>query len=261
MAESYARAKRKSSRTKGCELQPVTKSGSTMAEHVNSVKRPRGRNVSRVLASAGTRFGLWETRGEVYTKGRYRRVKVACTGCGREKEIDYNNLYTGKSTACKPCGSWIGHGRKTPQWLRDRMQAALQRCRNPRNAGWSDYGGRGIEFRFNLIEEAARWIVDNIPHWDNRDLYLDRLNNDGHYEPGNLGMVSHHESTMNRRNTKLPVEWVYRAEEWPYVECVVRKKLYSGKTREDILADAHEAVRRKRKRWRVIAARLASMTS
>ena len=37
-----------------------------------------------------------------------------------------------------------------------------------------------------------------LPGCDNEELVLDRIENDGHYEPGNLRFVTHKESAANR---------------------------------------------------------------
>jgi len=58
-------------------------------------------------------------------------------------------------------------------------QAARQRCLNPRNARYPDYGGRGIQFRFESFEKFLQELGKRPP-----GLVLDRPDNDGHYEPG-----------------------------------------------------------------------------
>lgn len=46
---------------------------------------------------------------------------------------------------------------------------------------------------------------------------------------------------------------------WPYSRSVVIRKLSKGMTREDIIADARQAVMERRKNWRIISARLDFM--
>ena len=75
---------------------------------------------------------------------------------------------------------------------------AKQRCQNPRNKAYPDYGGRGIEFRFVSVRAAAEWVLDNLgtrPH----DCSIDRIDNNGHYEPGNLRWATHSEQQQNKR--------------------------------------------------------------
>ena len=91
-----------------------------------------------------------------------------------------------------------------------------------------------------------------------RDMEIDRIDNDGNYEPGNLRWAPREKNQANRRLTVLP-EW--DPTEWPYARSVVTRKLSAGMTREQIIADAEKAVKEKRKGWRTIAQKLESMTS
>lgn len=74
---------------------------------------------------------------------------------------------------------------------------AKYRCTNPNIAAYRDYGARGIEFKFKSFQE----FIDHIgpkpdPCWD-----LDRIDNNSHYEPGNVRWVPHKINCQNRRDT------------------------------------------------------------
>jgi hypothetical protein len=58
---------------------------------------------------------------------------------------------------------------------------AKQRCTNPRDVKYPSYGGRGIDFRFTSFEQ----FFAEVGHRPFRET-LDRINNEGHYEPGNV---------------------------------------------------------------------------
>lgn len=69
--------------------------------------------------------------------------------------------------------------------LAKRLTAAKQRCTNPKDKGYKNYGARGIEFRFPTLAEAYVWVMENLgPPQGKQE--IDRVDNDGHYEPGNL---------------------------------------------------------------------------
>ena len=90
-----------------------------------------------------------------------------------------------------------------------------------------------------------------------RTTEMDRINTNGHYEPGNIRFVSKTMNQANRRNTVLSE---FNQMHWPYARNVVIRKLSEGMTREAILLDAEKAVFLKRKNWRIISARLDFMT-
>lgn len=67
--------------------------------------------------------------------------------------------------------------------------SAKARCTNPNHPSFKDYGGRGIEFRFTSFVQ----FFDEVGHRPEgksstgRALYsINRKNNNGHYEPGNV---------------------------------------------------------------------------
>jgi hypothetical protein len=80
-----------------------------------------------------------------------------------------------------------------------------KRC-NGSNEAWEYYGGRGIKV-------CARWLNFVNFYEDVKDLYvpgltIDRINNDGDYEPGNVRWVTRKEQVLNRRNTpKRIAQW------------------------------------------------------
>lgn len=76
------------------------------------------------------------------------------------------------------------------------------RCCNPRHAAWDNYGGRGIKV-------CSRWRTSFQNFWDDMGpsyqpgMDLDRINNDGHYEPLNCRWVDRREGNNNRRTNRL----------------------------------------------------------
>lgn len=77
--------------------------------------------------------------------------------------------------------------------------AAKHRCNQPSARKYASYGGRGIEFRFKSFIE----FLDHIGLRPNARHSLDRINNDGHYEIGNVRWVTMYEQSRNRRSTKF----------------------------------------------------------
>jgi hypothetical protein len=74
---------------------------------------------------------------------------------------------------------------------------AQQRCMNPKASNFRYYGGRGIEFRFTSSAYMADWLLRNLgPKPQNYS--LDRIDTNGHYEPGNLRWATQVEQARNR---------------------------------------------------------------
>ena len=76
------------------------------------------------------------------------------------------------------------------------FHAAKRRCTDPKNKHYSYYGGRGIEFRFQSFEEFYKELGDTP-----KGLTLDRTNNSGHYEPGNVRWATRSEQAFNTRRS------------------------------------------------------------
>lgn len=80
---------------------------------------------------------------------------------------------------------------------------AHRRCTNTTHKYYKDYGGRGIEFRF-LSVDACRDYLLTLPGHSNLSMWIDRVDNDGHYEIGNLQFTTRSESQKNRRRSRPP---------------------------------------------------------
>lgn len=81
--------------------------------------------------------------------------------------------------------------------------AQRQRCENPHNGGYENYGARGVRFMFESVEVAARWMRDNLGEPPAAGYSVDRIDNNGDYEAGNLRWASRSEQMRNRRPWKL----------------------------------------------------------
>lgn len=79
-------------------------------------------------------------------------------------------------------------------WTWANMKA---RCRNPNATGWKDYGGRGITICERWKNSFEAFVSDMGPRPDG--YVLDRINNNGNYEPGNCRWVDRVTSQRNRR--------------------------------------------------------------
>ena len=107
-------------------------------------------------------------------------------------------------TELKPCHArhWV-HGayQRNPR-LCSVWASMIHRCENPKREKYKDYGARGIAVCEEWHDPNAfiDWAEDNGYA---EGLQLDRINNDGNYEPTNCRWVTPKENSRNRRNTKF----------------------------------------------------------
>jgi hypothetical protein len=87
--------------------------------------------------------------------------------------------------------------------------------------------------------EFIQWVVENLPHPTYHMQEIDRIDNDGHYEPGNLRLASRQEQMRNRR-ISLKIQFqnqLIRLQDFPspYGYSHTRKLVKQGLTGEQIL--------------------------
>ena len=136
--------------------------------------------------------------------GRPRRFALyRCDFCGEEFEHCTANTKNMKSCGCKQSTKPIRHGDSTKSILSPLRKlhgvwsGMKQRCLNPKSTRYSRYGGRGISVcqEWFSYERFKEWAVNN-GYKDG--LIIDRINNDGDYEPSNCRWVDSTTSLLNR---------------------------------------------------------------
>lgn len=144
----------------------------------------------------GQRFGRLTV---VAIADRQREVLWRCRcDCGRETRVRSYALRSGRTTACRHCGSKTaatthgGYG--TP--LYTRWRAMLNRTGNPNHVEYHRYGGRGITVcaQWQTFDGFARDMAAGF----RADLQLERIDNDRGYEPGNCRWATVTDQNRNR---------------------------------------------------------------
>jgi len=147
----------------------------------------------------GKVYGKWTIIEFLGIHRKLQQFSVRCN-CGFIGKHCAADLRSGKSKQCSKCHNKenaknnITHGMsQTP--LSKVWQAMLQRCSNPKATHYYRYGGRGI-----IVCE--RWLKFENFYKDMGDrpegMTLDRINNNGNYEPLNCRWVTHKENCNNR---------------------------------------------------------------
>jgi hypothetical protein len=84
-------------------------------------------------------------------------------------------------------------------YVTNRVRQMKARCQNPNHPNYRQYGGRGIQFRFHCVRTCAEYILTQFPIEDIKRLQIDRVDNNKHYQKGNLRLVTMAENRANRR--------------------------------------------------------------
>lgn len=109
-----------------------------------------------------------------------------------------------------------GHARRIGNTPEYKVWSAMRsRCNNPRHASWKHYGGRGITVceRWSLFSN----FIEDMGMRPSKKHSIDRIDNNGNYEPSNCRWATWKEQGRNRRDNKVIT---YRGENRPLSEWV-----------------------------------------
>lgn len=146
----------------------------------------------------------------LYGKNKQGRSMWACQcACGSEAVVEASKLINGHTKSCgcyrdgKTRERRTSHGLTAAgseyRYMYNTYHRAKGRCENKNNYSYSYYGGRGIEFRFTSVEQLALEVGPK----PTPEHSIDRIDNDGHYEPGNVRWASKSTQCFNRRSSRL----------------------------------------------------------
>lgn len=185
----------------------------------------------------GMRFGrlIAVERAGVQNAGKRgsKTLWLCKCDCGKEKIVLRNSLVCGQT---KSCGCLEKEVKKTMHLKHGMAKTRLwkiwcgikDRCNRPNNRDYPRYGGRGISMCDEWKDDFQAFHDWAIENGYRDDLTIDRIDNNGNYEPGNCRWVTRKEQTRNRNNTiKIPLAEIAEIEGIGYQEAYekfVRRK-------------------------------------
>lgn len=145
---------------------------------------------------SGTVFGRWTVLSRSRSQERVgHRYWLCRCECGIEREVREKSLYLGESLSCGCVSRWRADGRSRTRAYQA-WQHMLRRCQNPQDHAYARYGGRGIRVCARW-QELANFCADMGDPSDG--LSLERVNNNGDYEPGNCVWATVKQQQRNTR--------------------------------------------------------------
>lgn len=199
-----------------------------------------------------------QTFGRLYVIGvaddGQRKTHYICQcECGEIKKVRADGLLSGRTKSCgclhkellkqnaenapmrlkaKDTGFIVGGLRLYHIW-----QNMKARCYNKNNPRYESYGARGIIVCDEWLKEFINFYYWSMQNGYNDDLTIDRINNNGIYEPSNCRWVKNKTQSNNRRsNISITIGNSTRSlTEWCDVFNMDFKTVYARYQRNDFI--------------------------
>lgn len=160
----------------------------------------------------GMQFHRWVVISDAPPNHRGDTQYLCQCVCGRQSIVHAVSLRSGHSRSCGCLSQDVLRSRRqshgfAPNGPRSTTyiiwKSMRQRCRNQNAEAFKNYGGRGIKV-CERWEKFENFLADMGERPGN--LSLDRIDNDGNYEPGNCRWATRIEQRANSRTRRVPIK-------------------------------------------------------
>jgi hypothetical protein len=161
--------------------------------------------LKRIEVLPGEKFGRLTVRRVI--EGNPRKLECICE-CGNNFTADFNRVRCKKTKSCGCLRRELTIAKNTTHGLSANTEYGIwcgirKRLFNPNCKSYKDYGGRGI----NLCD---RWndfslFLKDVGHRPSDNMTIERIDVNGHYDPGNVKWASRAEQNRNTRNNTFVV--------------------------------------------------------
>lgn len=168
----------------------------------------------------GMSFGYLTVLNESKNVGKRGQIKWDCICvCGKINSVYSSNLT--KKNGIVSCGCMTGKHRHTSGDKHsseyNTWSSMKSRCNNVNSPDYVDYGGRGIKICDRWLHSFENFLED-MGKKPSKTHSLDRIDNNGNYEPFNCKWSTKYEQGRNQRTNKwiefngikmITADWAY----------------------------------------------------
>src|SRR6185295_9243651 len=150
-----------------------------------------------------------QTHGRLtFLRAETRRKWICRCRCGTVKSFDKYNVLKGASPSCGCIHIQNNRARKTHGMSRTITYRAwagmIKRCEDTNCEDYKNYGGRGIRVDPSWRNDFAAFLLA-VGAKPSRAHSIDRIDNNGNYEPGNCRWATRAEQSSNTRRNNMIV--------------------------------------------------------
>lgn len=188
-------------------LEDMSMAGNSISHSIPKKTPKKARLNARRSILPGERYGyltvIKEAADTVWGNGEIcRRAECLCN-CGTIKSVPVRGLWAGSTKSCgclqlENLELSTKHGFKNHP-LYSVWHSIKSRCSNPNNVGYKYYGGRGISVCKEWVNDAKAFCDFALSNGWEKGLFIDRIDVNGDYEPGNIRFVDRGLSARNMR--------------------------------------------------------------